>query len=102
AVFLHRPAAQVYDAAHQASELGASYLRLTASWSAIAPEIGSRTVPGAPFDASSSATYPHGSWSALDTAVKAAAQNGLKVMIDLGFWAPRWAVQRPSANPLRQ
>ena len=102
AVFLHRPAAQVYQAADQVAALGATRIRLTASWSNIAPAVGSKTVPAAPFDASSSGTYPAGSWTGLDTAVKAAAHAGLKVMIDLGFWAPRWAVQQPSANPLRQ
>jgi hypothetical protein len=98
AQFLHRPAAQVRATAHRVAALGADRVRLTAGWSAIAPRPRSRRMPGAPFDGADSATYPKGSWAALDTAVKAADAAGLKVMIDVGFWAPRWAVSRGSPN----
>jgi hypothetical protein len=98
AQFLHRPAAQVRATARRVAALGADRVRLTAGWSALSPRPRSRRVPGAPFDASDSATYPRGSWTALDTAVKAVDDAGLKAQIDVGFWAPRWAVQRPSPN----
>jgi hypothetical protein len=102
AQFLHRPAAQVQSSARRLVDLGADRLRLTAGWSSLAPDPRSRRVPGAPFDASDSRTYPRGSFNSLDTAVKAATSAGVKVMIDLAFWAPRWAVGRAASNPRRE
>lgn len=96
AVFLHRPPAQVRAAARQVAALGADRLRLTAGWSAIAPWPRSRRMPGGRFVGSDPATYPRGSWNALDIAVRAARSAGLKVQLDIGFWAPRWAVRRAS------
>src|SRR5919206_2840801 len=102
ALFLHRPAPVVRRSAKLIASLGADRLRLTAGWSALAPASRSRKMPGRPFDPADSSTYPAGSWSALDTAVKAARDAGLNVQIDLAFWAPRWAVKRRSRNPARQ
>lgn len=101
ALFLHRPAAQVRQYARQIAALGGDRVRLTAGWSAIAPRARSARAPGPPFDSSDSRTYPSGSWSALDTAVKAADDAGLRVQIDLAFWAPRWAVRKPARNRTR-
>lgn len=98
AQFLHRPPAQVRASARRMAELGADRLRVTAGWSVISPKPRSRRVPGPPFDASDSASYPRGRWTALDTAVKAAGAAGLKVQIDVAFWAPRWAVGRSSRH----
>ena len=80
--------------------LGVDRVRLTAGWSAIAPSPRDRAKPG--FDATNPAAYPRGAWDRLDTAVDAARAAGLKVMLDIGFWAPRWAVRKPSPNPDRQ
>jgi hypothetical protein len=102
ALFLHRPAPIVRQFARLAAGLGADRLRLTAGWSSIAPQARSRHEPGAPFDATDSRTYPQGTWSHLDMAVKAAHDAGLAVQIDLAFWAPRWAVRRAARNPDRQ
>jgi hypothetical protein len=102
ASFLHRPAAVVRRYARQIAALGADRLRLTASWSSIAPRARTLRVPHAPFDSADSRTYPTDAWQPLDTAVRAADDAGLKVQIDLAFWAPRWAVRRPSKNPVRQ
>jgi hypothetical protein len=102
AQFLHRSAAAVDANARRLSELGATRVRLTAGWSAIAPKPTSKTVPPAPFDASDSQTYPKTAFTTLDTAVKAATANNVKVMIDLAFWAPRWAVGQASPNPARE
>ncbi len=99
ALFLHRSPAAVDASARRLAELGADRLRLTAGWSALAPRPRSRRVPPAPFDASDSRTYPHDAFRSLDTAVKAASTHGLKVMIDLAFWAPRWAVGPAVAEP---
>jgi len=102
AQFLHRGPAAVNASARRLAELGADRVRLTAGWSVLAPRPRSRKIPPAPFDASDSRTYPNGAFTSLDTAVKAATSNGLKVMLDLAFWAPRWAVGQPSSNPLRE
>jgi len=96
AVFLHRAPVQVRAAARQLAALGADRLRLTAGWGVIAPRPKSRQMPGGRFVASDPATYPKGAWTALDTAVDAARAANLKVELDVGFWAPRWAVRRPS------
>ncbi len=98
ALLLHRSPAQVRRTARRAAALGADRVRITAGWSALSPQPRARRLPGAPFDASDSATYPAGSWRALDTAVRAADDAGLKVQLDIGFWAPRWAVHRGSRN----
>ena len=59
---------------------------------ALAPARTARTRPGPPFDPSDSRTYPREPWIRLDRAVKAAKSAGLDVMLDVAFWAPRWAV----------
>jgi hypothetical protein len=102
ALLLARPPAQVRQTARTIAELGADRVRLTASWSTIAPAPDARERPGRPFDPRSPSTYPPGAWDRLDTAVRAARDAGLRVMIDIGFWAPRWAVSRPSTNPARE
>ena len=102
ALMLARPAAVVRQTARYIAGLGADRLRLTASWSAIAPAARANVRPGRPFDPADPSTYPAGAWTRLDTAVQAARDAGLGVMMDLGFWAPRWAVARPSSNPSRE
>jgi len=101
-MLLNRPAWRVRQTARTIAAAGADRVRLTAGWSAIAPAPRSRRQPGAPFVATDPSTYPRGAWEPLDTAVTAARDAGLRVMLDIGFWAPRWAVRRPSANPNRQ
>ena len=101
AVFLHSTPAQVDQAAKQLKALGASYLRVTAGWSVIAPSPRAKTRPGAPFNPADPGTYGDG-FKSLDKAVTAASNAGLKVEIDIGFWAPRWAVAKPGPYPDRQ
>ena len=96
AVFLHRSPADVRAAARQVQSLGGDRIRLTAGWSVIAPRSRSTRMPGGRFDGADPATYPRHAWDALDTAVDAARNVGLKVQVDIGFWAPRWAVRRAS------
>ena len=102
ALMLHRPEQQVRDYARQMAELGADRVRITASWSALAPEPRSRRKPGGDFDAERSKTYPEPGWIRLDRAVRAAAGAGLQVQLDIAFWAPRWAVARRTGSPDRQ
>jgi hypothetical protein len=99
AAFLHGPPARVSADARRLKALGADRLRVTAGWSELAPQPRARTRPSAPFDARDSRTYPQGAWLKLDHAVRSAAAAGLEVMIDVAFWAPRWATKRASPGP---
>src|SRR3954447_5359230 len=87
ALLLARPPGQVRETARTIAALGADRVRLTAGWSAIAPAPHATQRPGRPFDPRIPSSYPPGAWDRLDTAVKAARDAGLKVMIDIGFWA---------------
>jgi hypothetical protein len=94
AVMLHSAPALVREAARRIAWLGADRVRITAGWSALAPDPQGRGRPGPPFDPADSRTYPREPWLRLDRAVKAADAVGLDVMLDVAFWAPRWAVSR--------
>ncbi|HEY5318660.1 MAG TPA: hypothetical protein VIJ20_11795, partial [Solirubrobacteraceae bacterium] len=89
--------ASVKSAMGQIASLGFNYVRITAGWSAISPDSTSAKIPGAPFSPSNPATYPWGGFHELDRAVLDAHADGLKVMLDVAFWAPRWAV--PLGSP---
>lgn len=98
ASFLYGSDAEVAAAMARAKELGVDRVRLTADWAVLAPETNEAQRPA--FDASDPSAYTHNGfsnfdpvnyWYALDRAVRAANQVGLRVMIDVGFWAPRWA-----------
>jgi len=102
AVLLGSAPATVREAAERIAWLGADRVRITAGWSALAPEPGSRRRPGRPFDPRDPATYPREAFLRLDRAVKAARAARLDVMLDLAFWAPRWAVRRAVAPAHRQ
>jgi hypothetical protein len=97
-VLLHGTDASVKSAMSQIASLGFSYVRLTAGWSAVSPNSTSATIPGAPFNPSNPSTYPSGGFHELDRAVLDAQADGLKVMLDVAFWAPRWAVPIGSPN----
>ena len=97
AVLLHGSDSSVKSAVAQIAHLGFSYVRLTASWSAIAPQSSSPDMPAPPFDPTNPLTYPASGFQDLDRAVVDAHEAGLKVMIDIAFWAPRWAV--PIGSP---
>jgi len=102
ALFLHRPPAEVAETARRVAQLGADRVRLTAGWSVIAPEPRSRRRPGQPFDATDSRTYPAVGWERLDEAIRASDRAGLQTQVDLAFWAPRWAVRKPSRDRDRE
>ncbi|HEX6712526.1 MAG TPA: hypothetical protein VF066_04040, partial [Thermoleophilaceae bacterium] len=67
-------------------------------WSVLAPEADDDQKPS--LDASDPDAYtkngwkrydPIGHWEALDRAVRATVAAGMTPMIDIGFWAPKWA-----------
>ena len=102
AVLLAAAPAAVREAARRMAWLGADRVRLTASWSTLAPEPGEKRRPGPPFQPRDPATYPKEAFLRLDRAVKSARAAGLEVMVDLAFWAPRWAVRRAVTPAHRQ
>jgi len=94
ALMLHGSPVWVHAAARRMADAGTDRVRITAGWSVIAPRSSSRRRPD--FDAADPAAYPEGSWDKLDRAVRAVADEGMKPMLDVAFWAPRWAVTRAS------
>lgn len=90
AALLHRPAAQVAATLDRLVVLGVQRVRLTANWSTLAPDA-DRTAAPKGFDAADPAAYEQARWAGLDTAVSLARARGLRVLLDIGFWAPVWA-----------
>ena len=89
AVLLHGGDQGVKDAMARLRDLGVDRVRLTAGWSVIAPAPDAAARPD--FDDTDPSAYPAGAWMNLDRAVRDAHAAGLAVMIDIAFWAPRWA-----------
>ncbi|MDQ3676859.1 MAG: hypothetical protein M3401_08675 [Actinomycetota bacterium] len=90
ASLLHRPADQARVSMQKLRSLGVDRVRLTANWSVLTRSPDSEQRPDG-FDARDPGAYPQAVWQGLDDAVRLAHEAGLKVMIDIGFWAPRWA-----------
>src|SRR4051794_5799811 len=70
-------------------ELGFTHVRLSAHWNQLTREPDATSRPQ--FDAASPGAYEQDKWQPLDRAVTAATRQGLAVMIDVAFFAPRWA-----------
>jgi hypothetical protein len=100
AVLLDGNDAQVASAAARLAALGVTRVRLTASWSTIAPQADSSTAPH--FDATDPNAYPPHAWDRLDRAVRDATANGLRLDIDIAFWAPLWATSDIAASHARR
>jgi hypothetical protein len=94
ASLIHRPPDQVRAAMKKLHDLGVDRVRLTANWSVLTRDPDSDVRPSG-FDARDPAAYPQAVWQGLDEAVRIARENGLKVMVDIGFWAPHWATTDP-------
>ena len=83
ALLLHRPA-ELPQTIRTLKALGVNRVRINATWSQIQPtENGPRN------------------WTNPDRAVKAATAGGLRVMLDVGFFAPRWAGGSRSPDPAK-
>ncbi len=81
ALLLHRPK-QLPRTIRTLKALGVGRVRINATWSQIAPtQDGPRH------------------WGNLDRAVKAVTEGGLRPMVDVGFFAPRWAGGPRSPDP---
>ncbi|HYI36517.1 MAG TPA: cellulase family glycosylhydrolase [Thermoleophilaceae bacterium] len=96
AALLYRSPAQVRRSLRRMAALGVDRVRITASWYQLAPARDQRRRPS--FDAADPNAYDRATLGRLDRAVNGARAEGMKVMIDLGFFAPRWAVTRGGEN----
>ena len=94
AELLFRSDERVAQNMRQLRALGVDRVRLNAGWSSIAPDPDSLQRPDLVL--SDPDAYPRANWRRLDRAVRAAQDAGLQVMIDIAFWAPRWAT---TGNP---
>jgi len=99
AIFLHTPPEKIAEALARTKALGVERIRVTAGWSVIAPDPDSAQRPD--FDDTDPAAYPVGNWMNLDRIVRMAHEAGVKVMIDIAFWAPRWATKSPASEQIR-
>ena len=97
AELLFRSDERVAQSMRQLRSLGVDRVRLNAGWSSIAPDPDSLQRPDLLL--SEPDAYPRANWRRLDRAVRAANAASLQVMIDIAFWAPRWAT---SGNPQRR
>ncbi|HEY6780187.1 MAG TPA: hypothetical protein VI111_04490 [Thermoleophilaceae bacterium] len=91
------PPERIRQATEQLAALGVDRIRFTGAWVGLAPAPDSPVKPV--FDESDPASYSAAGWAKLDTAVRETVRAGMQPMIDVSFWAPRWAVQRPSREP---
>ncbi|HZI91211.1 MAG TPA: alpha-amylase family protein, partial [Thermoleophilaceae bacterium] len=94
AELLFRSDERVTQSMRHLRSLGVDRVRLNAGWSSIAPDPDSLQRPD--LTLSDPDAYPRVNWRRLDRAVRAAHDAGLQVMIDIAFWAPRWAT---TGNP---
>jgi hypothetical protein len=99
AVFLHTPEDKISEALARTKALGIQRIRVTAGWSVIAPSPDAAQRPD--FDDTDPAAYPEGNWFNLDRIVRMANAAGVKVMIDIAFWAPRWATKSDPSETIR-
>ena len=89
AQLLHRPESQLRRSLEELRLLGVDRIRVTAGWSVLTRDPDSETRPD--FDATNPAAYEQERWRTLDRLVVLAGEYGFKTMIDIGFFAPRWA-----------
>jgi hypothetical protein len=94
AQLLHRSTDEVRRSMLTIKGLGIDRVRLTAGWSLLTRDPDNDVRP-ANFDATDPAAYEQARWRALDHAVIAAHEAGLQILVDVAFWAPRWATSDP-------
>jgi hypothetical protein len=95
ALFLHGTDDEIRTGVAQSRDLGFDRVRLTAGWSVIAPMADAGRRPDG--DLTDPAAYPAEHWHNLDRAVRLVTEGGLAPMIDIAFWAPRWATKDDAA-----
>lgn len=100
AELLHRSPARIAATLNDLRGAGVDWVRVTAGWSIIAPHSASEAKPG--FDATDPGAYPRGAWAALDRVATLTRERGMRLAVDIAFWAPRWAVERPGRRADRE
>jgi len=100
AELLHRSPARIAATLDDLRDIGVDWVRVTAGWSVIAPAPLATRRPV--FNATDPDAYPPGAWAALDRVYESARRRGMRTAIDIAFWAPRWAVARPSRRADRE
>jgi hypothetical protein len=89
AQFLHRSEEQLRRSLEELKLLGVDRLRVTAGWSVLTRDPDGRLKPL--FDAADPAAYEQERWRNLDRVLTLASEYGIKTMVDIAFWAPKWA-----------
>jgi hypothetical protein len=97
ALLLAGDTGQVAAALGTMKRLGADLVRVTADWSAIAPQPRASRAPR--FDAGDPGAYPPAGWRRLDRVARLARARRLRVMIDVTGPPPRWATDA-RASPI--
>jgi len=100
AELLHRAPSRIAATLDDLRESGVDWVRITAGWSVIAPEPAARSKPA--FDATDPKAYPPRAWEALDRVARLTEARGMRLAVDIAFWAPRWAVARPGDRADRE
>jgi len=98
AQLLHGSDADVGASLDRLRDLGVDTVRVTAGWSVLTREPEAQTAPSG-FDQADPAAYEGGRFTALDRAVRLASERGLRILMDVGFWAPHWATADEAAAP---
>lgn len=98
AQLLHRSQDDVTASLDRLKALGVDTVRVTAGWSVLTRGADLDTVPPG-FDQTDPAAYEQGRFAGLDKVVRLADARGLRVLLDVGFWAPQWAAAREDGDP---
>ncbi len=98
AQLLHKPEADVTASMDRLKALGVDTIRITAGWSVLTRGADGDTVPTG-FDQTDPAAYEQGRFLGLDKVVRLADARGMRILLDIGFWAPRWAAGREDGEP---
>ncbi|MTD43117.1 hypothetical protein GKE82_02040 [Conexibacter sp. W3-3-2] len=99
AQLLHRAPEQVAASLDRLRDLGVDTVRITAGWSVLTRDADTDAIP-ADFDQTDPAAYEQARFTGLDTAIRLADERGLRVLLDLAFWAPQWAAGREEGEPM--
>ena len=89
AQLLHRPEDQLRRSLEEMKLLGVDRIRVTAGWSVLTRNADDTKRPE--FDATDPRAYEQDRFRNLDRLLVLANQYGFKTMVDVAFWAPRWA-----------
>ena len=101
AELLHRSDARTAATLDDLRAAGTDWIRVSAGWSVIAPQPEAEQPP-AGFDATDPTAYPPRAWGRLDRLARMTRERGMRLSVDIAFWAPRWAVARPAGDPARE